>query len=52
MPVRNSEPKLLIVEQVDIILVTTSFDINMHQISELRYVLRAYYISKRDHLKI
>lgn len=36
MPVRNSEPKLLIVEQVDIILVTTSFSINMHQISELK----------------
>ena len=34
MPIRNSEPKLLIVEHVDIIiLVTTSFDINMHQIS-------------------
>lgn len=35
MPIRNSEPKLLI-EQVDIILVTTSFDINMHQISWIK----------------
>ena len=50
MPIRNSEPKLLLVEHVDIIiLVTTSFDINMHQISWIKVCSQSIlYFQKRS----